>query len=95
MRLRASTPFLENKDEFLWFCLTCRETCIPPSKRLGIKGDAAALNIDNLYTLRLLQHDKDQREVERKLLAYEVCKMAFGPAEAEADIYNDPSIEVW
>lgn len=36
------------------------------------------LDIDNAVTLRLLYYDREQQDANRKMLAYEVCKMAFG-----------------
>lgn len=94
MRPKASTRFLENRNEFLWFCLTCRETGIPPSTRLRIRNEVLALDLDNAYALRLLIWDREQKDIERKMLAYEVCKAAFGTQDDGA-VSGDPTVEVW
>ncbi len=79
-----STPFLKNDNEFLWFCLTCRESGIPASRRLGERDEVLALDMDNAVSLRLLRFDNEIRDADRKMLAHEVCKMAFGSGDGDS-----------
>lgn len=51
-----------------------------------------ALDIDNAVTLRLLHWDRAQRELDHKLLAYEVCKMAFGGGDQGSNEGTHPLI---
>lgn len=81
-----SAPFVQNDSEFLWFCLTVRSSGIPGSKRLEIRDGVLALDLDNAVALRLLQFDEKVKKNDRKLLAYEVCKMAFGSGESDEDL---------
>jgi hypothetical protein len=69
---------VQNDSEFLWFCLTVRSSGVPGSKRLQIADSVTALDFDNAVALRLLQFDEKVKENDRKLLAYEVCKMLLG-----------------
>ena len=63
--------------------MTCRESGIAASTRLGITDSVEALNVDNAVTLRLLHFDREQAEYERKMLAQEVCRQAFGSGDED------------
>lgn len=90
-----SIAFARNDDTFLWFCLTCRETGIPASRRLKIADEVQALDIDNAVTLRLLRFDTKVKEADAKRLAYEVRKMVFGDGSESGDQYGESQAEVW
>lgn len=79
--VRRSPTFAKNENEFLWFCLTCRNTGIPPSIRLNITDEVQAMDADNLVTLRLLQFDQQQAESQAKQIAYEVAMIFLGKKE--------------
>jgi hypothetical protein len=77
---QRSIPFLQSDDIFLWFCLTCRESGIPASKRLKVLDEVAALDIDNAVALRLVRFDTEVNKNMARLIAYEVSKI-FGTSE--------------
>lgn len=92
--MTASTPFVASDNEFLWFCLTCRESGIAASVRLGIEDEVRAFDIDNACSLRLLRFDTQIAKQNARLIAYEVSKIFSTSDEAEpANV--DADTEVW
>ena len=91
MSLTGSRPFVAS-DDFLWFCLTCRQSGIPASTRLQIADGMTALDMDNAVSLRLLKFDREVMEQNARLIAYEVGKLLGGEGDGEG---IDETTEIW
>jgi hypothetical protein len=52
-----------------------------------------AIEIDNAVTLRLLFYDRDEREKERKNLAFEISKATWGSGESEDPLFDDFGVD--
>lgn len=80
-------PFLLSKDEFLWFCLTCRESGVRASERLEIADKVVAWDLENAVTYRLLKFDNEKQKQMAKMIAYEVSKI-FGDGSDDDSVLN-------
>jgi hypothetical protein len=58
-------------------------TATPPSERLGIKGEVAALGIDLAVSSRLFLLEQEVNERQARLIAYEVAKLWSGTTDGD------------
>lgn len=91
---QAWQPFLNNGENLLRLALTCRESGIPASRRLGIRDEVLGLDLDYAVSLRLLLFENERDKQRARLIAYEVSKL-FGTEDDVLDdlhpfITNDP-----
>jgi hypothetical protein len=78
-------PFVENDDDFLWFCLAVRDSGIAGSRRLNIKDDVDAWAFDLAITHRLYLYDRQQNKVWAKYQGYQVLRMWAGKEDDDPD----------
>lgn len=69
---RGWKPFVENDDEFAWFCLTVRDSGIAGSRRLNIRDEVDAWALDAAVTHRLFLYDEMKMKNYRKAQAVDV-----------------------
>lgn len=98
-RPRASKPFVESGNSFLWFCLAVRDSGIAASRRLNITDEWIAQDLDNAVSYRLLVFDNemraDQIKASAKLIAIEVGKMFGGGTTSDEPDEDMSGVEVW
>ncbi len=103
---RGCGRFVSQDDRFLPFCLTCRESGIAASRRLKIRDEIAALDLDNAVTARLLKWDVAVKKNDARRMAAAIWgegddedEVFTGDANANsllaADPYADKDTMVW
>lgn len=79
----------------LWLGLMTRDTGIPASQHLGIRGDAAAMSFDLAVTHRLLKYDNEKEAASRKFWIALLGGKADDTDDTHGDSYADENTEYW
>lgn len=82
-----------------WLALLTRDTGVPASRRLQIKDEVVALDLDFAVSYRLFLLRNEENKATARQIAYEVSKIFGGGQdeyeENEDDPFADANTVIW